>query len=154
MYIIFFATIFRILLNITKLDWQSLMTSSFWLNWSFVIGTQRCIFLFAVIFNLRNNPFINILTLPARNKDFCNCFQNKTIKHLDKKYLCLELKIFVAARMAADAQMMSHFYSPLHHMYHSMHSSSLHPHSRSVTHTWWSAVTCRLMLATCHVSRE
>jgi len=34
------------------------------------------------------------------------------------------------ARMAADAQMMSHFYSPLHHMYHSMHSSSLHPHSR------------------------
>ena len=24
---------------------------------------------------------------------------------------------------------MSHFYSPLHHMYHSMHSSSLHPHS-------------------------
>ena len=32
--------------------------------------------------------------------------------------------------MAADAQMMSHFYSPLHHMYHSMHSSGLHPHSR------------------------
>ena len=33
--------------------------------------------------------------------------------------------------MAADAQMMSHFYTPLHHMYHSMHSaSSLHPHSR------------------------
>ena len=32
--------------------------------------------------------------------------------------------------MAADAQMMSHFYSPLHHMYHSMHSSPLHPHSR------------------------
>ena len=57
----------------------------FWLNWSFVIGTQRCTFLFAVIFNLRNNPFINILTLPARNKDFCNYFQNKTIKHLDKK---------------------------------------------------------------------
>ena len=26
--------------------------------------------------------------------------------------------------------MMSHFYSPLHHMYHSMHSSSLHPHGR------------------------
>ena len=32
--------------------------------------------------------------------------------------------------MAADAQMMSHFYSPLHHMYPSMHSSGLHPHSR------------------------
>ena len=26
--------------------------------------------------------------------------------------------------------MMSHFYSPLHHMYHTMHSSSLHPHGR------------------------
>ena len=138
-------------MNITKLNRQYLLLLA-----ELVVCDRNTTvyFLFAVIFNLRNNPFINILTLPARNKDFCNCFQNKTIKHLDKKYLCLELKIFVAARMAADAQMMSHFYSPLHHMYHSMHSSSLHPHSRSVTHTLRSAVKCRLMLATCHVSRE
>ena len=38
------------------------------------------------------------------------------------------MKTVVARFSAADAQMMSHFYSPLHHMYHSMHSSSLHPH--------------------------
>ena len=31
--------------------------------------------------------------------------------------------ITVSARMAADAQMMSHFYTPLHHMYGSLHSS-------------------------------
>ena len=43
----------------------------------------------------------------------------------------LFVKFSVLARFsAADAQMMSHFYSPLHHMYHSMHSSSLHPHGR------------------------
>ena len=127
---------FRILLNIMKLNWQKININLLLLAELVVFDRNTTLyFLFAVIFNLRNNPFINILTLPARNVDFCNCFQNKTIKHLDKKYLCLELKIFVAARMAADAQMMSHFYSPLHHMYHSMHSSSLHPHSRSDTDT-------------------